>query len=118
VRTCQPRGELESVGNLIKRALERAGADPRFYLPQRPFRHTRSSKPAAKGCNKSSGRLQGVQLELFAPTLKTEMELFAPTLKTESQPLIESEPLTAIHSQMKSSAITPENPITDADVPF
>ena len=57
---------LVSAGDVIQELVERARDRERFYRPER------RTKPgiAAKECKKSSGKLQGVQLELFADELK------------------------------------------------
>jgi len=36
--------ELERVGRVIRRALESAGGDPRFYRPRHRFRHAKQRK--------------------------------------------------------------------------
>jgi hypothetical protein len=93
------RGELQSLGEILHAALK--VADPNYYRPARPFSHARKKKQ-----RKDNGKLRGVQLELFADN--------------GAQNLI---PLSIIDTPVKnfaamSSAITPEHPITDEDVPF
>lgn len=94
------RGELQSLGEILHAALK--VADPDYYRPERPFQHARKSR---KSRQKDNGKLQGVQLELFAPKINPAL-----AMPDEDYP-----------SELETpdcTAITSENPITDADVPF
>lgn len=93
------RGELQSLGEILHAALK--VADPNYYRPARPFSHARKKKRP-----KADGKLRGVQLNLFADNGAKELI-----------------PLSIVDTPVKncaamSSAITPQNPITDEDVPF
>lgn len=90
----QRRGELQSLGEILHAALK--VADPNYYRPERPFRHGQKKKQP-----RDDGKLRGVQLELnFGSLAIAKLERPAEFRTPDC------------------TAITPENPITDADVPF
>jgi hypothetical protein len=92
------RGELQSLGEILHAALK--VADPNYYRPSRPFSHARKKKQ-----RKDDGKLRGVQLELFSPRLQPIMAMPDDDRQEEFE-------------TPDCTRITPDNPITDADVPF
>jgi hypothetical protein len=92
------RGELQSLGEIISAAIK--VADPNYYRPKRPFSHGRKKKRT-----KDDGKLRGVQLDLFAPRPQPIMAMPDDDRQEEFE-------------AADCTRITPNNPITDADVPF
>lgn len=106
----QRRGELQALGEILHAALK--VADPNYYRPERPFQHARKAKKRSK----DDGKLRGVQLNLFAPSNAGLSGGSGECLFLSSG---EASGISAKPSHsLDQSAITPENPITDADVPF